>query len=66
MLALGTGATAIQAIVRVTPLKSCTHTMHMMLQHKLNKSFRYSLRMRMLLQIILEYITLDSQATILA
>ncbi len=63
-LALGTGANAIQAIVRVTPLKSCTRTMHMILQHEPSKSSSYILKMPMPLQIILEYITLDSQATI--
>src|SRR5947199_3800938 len=46
-LALGTGATAIQAIVRVTPLKSCTRTMHMILQHEPSKSSSYILKMPM-------------------
>src|SRR5260370_14493447 len=62
--ALGTGETAIQVIDQGTPLKSSIRTMPMILQHAPSKSSRYFLKMPMLLQIILEYITLDSQATI--
>ena len=65
MPTLGTVATVTQAIVRATPLKSSIHTMHMILQHEPSKSSSYILKMPMPLQIILEYIILDSQATIL-
>jgi hypothetical protein len=64
MPTLGMGATATQVIDRGILLKSYTHIIHMMLQHAPSKSSRYFLRMPMPLQIILEYITLDSQDTI--